>query len=192
MTPIDQPSASSAAAASIARATIGPKPTNSRSRPSRSVSPCPIGSTGGSTGGSPKPGIARVVQRERVVLGERRPEQRAQLLLVLRRGDHEVRQLALGGQREHALVRGPVLADEPRPVDRDQHRLVVLAHVVDGLVEGALQERRVERHDRAHPAHREAGRERDGVLLGDPDVEDAVRERVGELRHARSRSACRR
>ena len=31
-----------------------------------------------------EPGVARVVERERVVLGERRPEQRPQLLLVLR------------------------------------------------------------------------------------------------------------
>ena len=86
-------------------------------------------------------------------------------------------QLALGGQREHALVARPVLADEPGPVDGDQHRLVVLADVVDGLVERALQERRVERDDRPHAAHREPGRERHRVLLGDPDVEEPVRER---------------
>ena len=69
-----------------------------------------------------------------------------------------------------------VLADEPGPVDRDEHRLVVLADVVDGLVECPLQEGRVERHDRAHAAHREAGRERHRVLLGDPDIEHPVRE----------------
>ena len=120
MTPTDQPSASSASAASIARATIGPNPTNSRSRPSRRTSPRPIGRTAGSTGGEPEARVARVVQRERVVLAEGRPDQRAQLLLVLRRGDHEVRQLALRRQREHALVAGPVLADEARPVDRDE------------------------------------------------------------------------
>ena len=69
-------------------------------------------------------------------------------------------------------------------------RLVVLADVVDGLVEGALEERRVERHDRAHAAQRQAGRERDRVLLGDPDVEDAVRERRPRTWTSRSRSAC--
>ena len=127
--------------------------------------------------------IARIVQRERVILGERGPQQRAQLLLVLRRCDDQVRELALGGDREHALVRRAVLADEPGPVDRDQHRLVVLAHVVDGLVEGALEERRVQRDDRAHPAHRETGRERHGVLLGDPDVEHPLGEDLGELGH---------
>ena len=71
-----------------------------------------------------------------------------------------------------------------------QHRLVVLADVVDGLVERALEEGRVERDDRAHAAHRQAGRQRHGVLLGDPDVEEPVRERGLELGHARARSAC--
>ena len=150
MTPTDQPSASSASAASTraprsarTRRTAGRGP-RAGPRPGRS------GAIAGSTGGEPEPGVARVVQGERVVLGERGPEQRAQLLLVLRAGDHEVRQLALGGQREHALVARAVLADEPGPVDGEQDRLVVLADVVDGLVEGALEERRVERDDRPH------------------------------------------
>ena len=148
--------------------------------------------TDGATGAQPEPGIARVVQRERVVLAEAAVEQRPQLLLVLGRRDDEVRQLALGRQREHALVARAVLADEPGPVDRDQDRLVVLADVVDGLVEGPLEEGRVERHDRPHPAHRQPGRERHRVLLGDPDVEEPVRELGLELRHARCRSASRR
>ena len=78
-----------------------------------------------------------------------------------------------------------VLADEPGPVDGDQHRLVVLADVVDRLVEGPLEERRVERDDRSHAAHREPGRERHRVLLGDADVEEPVRELGLELGHAR-------
>ena len=88
--------------------------------------------------------VARVVQRERVVLAEGGAQQPAQLLLVLGRGDDEVGQLALGRQGEHALVAGAVLADEAGAVDADDHRRVVLADVVDGLVEGALQERRVD------------------------------------------------
>ena len=71
------------------------------------------------------------MQRERVVLGERGAHQRAQLLLVLRARDHEVRQLALRRDREHALVARSVLADEARAVDGKQDRLVVLADVVD-------------------------------------------------------------
>jgi hypothetical protein len=45
-------------------------------------------------------------------------------------------------------VAGPVLTDEPGAIDGQQHRLIVLADVVDGLVEGPLQEGRVDRDDR--------------------------------------------
>ena len=81
------------------------------------------------------------------------------------------------------------------------HRLVVLADVVDDLVEGPLEERRVQRDDRPLAAHRQAGRHRHRVLLGDPDVEEAIRElglelvQAGAGRHAggdRRRSAGRR
>ena len=78
----------------------------------------------------------------------------------------------------------PSSPTRPGAVDGDEDRLVVLADVVDGLVEGALEERRVERDDRPHPAHRQAGRHRHRVLLGDPDVEEPVRELGLELRQA--------
>ena len=110
-------------------------------------------------------------------------QQGPQLLLVLGRGDDQVRDLALRRQREHPLVARPVLADQPGPVDRDEHRLVVLADVVDRLVEGALEERRVERDHRAHAAHREPRRQRHRVLFRDPDVEEPVRVLGLELGH---------
>ena len=181
MTPTDQPSAASASATSMPRMTIGPKPTISSSAPSRRTSPWPTGMGVGSTAGRSKPGVARVVQRERVVLAERRAQQAPQLLLVLGRGDDQVRQLALGRDREHALVAGAVLAHEPGPVDADDDRLVVLADVVDRLVEGALEERGVERHERPHAAQRQARGEGHRVLLGDADVVHPVRERGLEL-----------
>ena len=130
-----------------------------------------------------EPGVARVVQRERMVLRERRVEQRSQLLLIARARDDEVRQLALGRQHEHALVAGPVLAHEAGAIHGDQHRLVVLTDVVDGLVECPLEEGRVERDDRSHPAQRQAGRERDRVLLGDANVEEPLGELGLELCH---------
>ena len=184
ITPTDQPRPSNASATSSARPVIGPKVTNRRSRPSRSTSPRPIGSTSGSRSGTPKPASRGIVERERVVLGERRAEQRAQLLLVPRAGDDEVRQHPLRRDREHALVAGAVLADEARAVDREQHRGVVLAHVVDRLVERPLEERRVQRHDRAHAAEGEARGERHRVLLGDADVDEPLGVRRLELRQA--------
>ena len=60
--------------------------------------------------------------------------------------------------------------------------MVVLADVVDGLIERALEEGRVDRDDRPPAAHREAGRHRHRVLLGDADVEEAVGELGLELR----------
>ncbi len=131
--------------------------------------------------GQVEPRIARVVQRERMLLLERGVHQPAQLLLVLGRGDDQVGQLALRGQREHALVAGAVLADKPRPVDADDHRLIVLADVVHELVEGALQEGRVDRHERPAAADRQSGGKRDGVLFGDAHVVHPVGERGLEL-----------
>ena len=52
--------------------------------------------------------------------------------------------------------------------------------VVHDLIETALQERRVDRHDRHDALRSEAGRERDGVLLADPDVEEPTREVLEE------------
>jgi hypothetical protein len=48
------------------------------------------------------------------------------------------------------------------------------ADVVDDLVEGALQEGRVDRAERLVALGRHAGGEEHGVLLGDADVEVAV------------------
>ena len=48
-------------------------------------------------------------------------------------------------------------------------------HVHEQLVEGAVQERRVDRDHRVHPAHRQARRAGHRVLLGDAHVEDPVR-----------------
>ena len=43
-----------------------------------------------------------------------------------------------------------------------------------GLVEGAREERRVDRDDRLESAHRHAGRRGHRVLLGDADVEESI------------------
>jgi hypothetical protein len=171
--------------------TIGPNPTKRRSRSLAQDLAPPDRQELRLHARKAEAGVAWVVERERMILGECRPQERSKLLLVLRRGDDEVRDLALRRQREHPLVARAVLADEAGPVDREKDRLVVLADVVDRLVERPLEEGRVERHDRPHAAHRDAGRQRDRVLLGDPDVEEPVGELRLELREPRSRSACR-
>ena len=88
-------------------------------------------------------------------------------------------------------MRGAVVADEPGPVDGEHHRQVLQADVLHQHVEGALQERRVQGDHRPHAADGEAGGEHGGVLLGDADVVEAVREpplerlETGALRHGR-------
>ena len=47
---------------------------------------------------------------------------------------------------------------------------------MDDLVVGALEEGRVDRRHRLHALERQAGREQDGVLLGDAHVVVAVRQ----------------
>ena len=136
--------------------------------------------------------VARVLDRERMRLAEGGAEEPPRLLLVARRGHDEVGQLAQRGEREDALVAGAVLADEAGTVDADDDRRVVLADVVDDLVEGALQERRVQRDEGALAREREARRQRHRVLLGDADVVEAPGEGLAEARRARCRSACRR
>ena len=117
--PTDQPSAASASATCRARARRSARSRRAGCRcPPGGPRLRPTGRISGVRSRQVEAGIARVVQRERVVLGERGPEQRPQLLLVLRAGDDEVRELALGGQREHALVARAVLADEAGPVHR--------------------------------------------------------------------------
>ena len=58
---------------------------------------------------------------------------------------------------------------------------------MDGLVEGPLEERRVERDHRAHAAHRQARGERDRMLLGDADIDEPLRKDGLEPRQARPR-----
>ena len=74
------------------------------------------------------------------------------------------------GDVEDAVVGRAVVADEPGAVHREDDVQLLQADVVDDLVEGALQEGRVDRADRLGALEREAGGEQDRVLLGDADV----------------------
>ena len=96
------------------------------------------------------------------------------------RHQHDVRQAAEIGDVEGAGMGRAVGADQPGAVHGEAHRQVLQRHVVHHLVVGALQEGRVDRAERLHALGRHAGGEGDGVLLGDADVEGALREALGE------------
>jgi hypothetical protein len=70
---------------------------------------------------------------------------------------------------------GAVGAGDAGAVEAEDHREAVQRDVVDDLVPRPVEERRVDRDDRAEAAHRHAGGAGDGVLLGDADVEESGR-----------------
>ena len=67
-------------------------------------------------------------------------------------------------------------ADHAAAVDREQHVEVLDRDVVHQLVVAALQERRIDRDHRLGAFAGHAGGERHRVLLGDGDVEVALRD----------------
>ena len=121
--------------------------------------------------GTPAAGPARIAERDRpVVMGERRAHHVDEHRLVARRHQHDVGQRAEVGDVEGAVVGRAVVADEPGAVHREDDVEALEADVVDDLVEGALEEGRVDRGDGLGALDREAGGEEDRVLLGDADV----------------------
>ena len=85
-----------------------------------------------------------------------------------------------------AVMRGAVGADQSAAVEREHDRQVLQRDVVDQLVVGALQERRVDRDHRPHAVAGKPGRKGDRVLLGDADIEVAVRELLLEAHQPRA------
>jgi len=71
-------------------------------------------------------------------------------------------------------------ADEPRAVHGEAHRQPLNGDVVHDLIVGALEKGRVNRGEGFHALGRKARRERYSVLLGDADIEAAVRKFLGE------------
>ncbi len=94
--------------------------------------------------------------------------------LVARRHHHDVGQAAQVGDVKRAVVRGPVVADQAGAVHGEDDVELLQADVVDDLVIGALQERRVDGRDGLAPLQGQARGEQDGLLLGDADVVVAV------------------
>ena len=79
-----------------------------------------------------------------------------------------------------------VFADQSGAVDGEQHVEVLHRDVVDQLIVGALEERRVDRHHRLHAFAGHAGRQRHRVLLGDGDIEVTLRVALAEGHQVRA------
>ena len=94
--------------------------------------------------------------------------------LVRRRHHRHVGQAGQIGEIERAGVGWAIGANVASAIDREAHRQVLNRDVVHHLIVGALEKGRVDRAERfvtlAGQSHGEGHR----VLLGDPDIEDAV------------------
>ncbi len=77
-------------------------------------------------------------------------------------------------------MRRTVRPDHAAAVDREQHVQVLDRHVVHQLVVAALQEGRIDRAHRFGALAGHAGGQRHRMLLGDGDVEVALRVLLGE------------
>jgi hypothetical protein len=80
-----------------------------------------------------------------------------------------------------------VRAYEARAIHREAHRQLLDHHVMYDLVVGALQEGGIDRAERLVALRRHSGREGDGMLLGDSDVEHPFGETFPEDIESRAR-----
>ena len=114
-----------------------------------------------------------------------------ELRLVGRSHEDEAGQAAEIGDVERAGVGRPVGADQTGAVHREAHRQRLDGDVMHHLVVAALQEGRVDRAERLVAFGGQARRKGHGMLLGNADVERAMRERLledidaGARRHRR-------
>ena len=171
------PASASRSAAFVAASTILPiASTHTRPSPSvtrRADSPCP---TSCSATCRAAPRGYRIATGPSSASVERVEHHLLQLLGARRREHAHARHVRQHRHVVHAVVRRAVGAGDAGAVEREDHRQAVEGDVVDDLVPGPVEERRVDRDDRPQPAHRHAGGGGDGVLLGDADVEEAVGE----------------
>jgi hypothetical protein len=125
-------------------------------------------------------GLGEAQHRGTVVDANRLAQLLAQRVGIARRRDADARHRAKDRQVPHAVVAGAVRTGDAGPVEHQGDREPVQRDVHQHLVEGPVEECRVDRHDRVQPGHRHAGGGGHRMLLGDADVEAPVGVRLGE------------
>ena len=95
--------------------------------------------------------------------------------------NHHARHAAEIGDVESAGMGRAVGADQPRPVDGEAHGQALDRHVVHHLVVGTLKEGRVDGGEGLKALGGEPRGESHRMLLGDADIEAALREGFREL-----------
>jgi hypothetical protein len=100
--------------------------------------------------------------------------------------DGHVGQTPKIGKIERPDMGCPVSADNAGAVDGEENRQVLYRDVVNQLIVGTLEKRRIDGDDRLHPFASESRRERKRVLLGDADIEIPIRIFAGEANQPRT------
>ena len=101
--------------------------------------------------------------------------------LVARRGEHRhARDLREEYEIEHTVMTRTVGAGDTGAVETEDHREAVQADIEVDLVDRPGEEGRVDGDERAEATHRHPGCRRDGVLLGDADIDAPIGEPVAE------------
>ena len=95
-------------------------------------------------------------------------------------------------QVPHSVVRSAIGAGDTGAVEDEGDARPVECAVHEDLVEGPVEEGRIDRDDRVQAGEGQAGGHRRGMLLGDADVEDAIGVGIGKTlqphrNHHRSR-----
>src|SRR5215469_15416002 len=109
----------------------------------------------------------------RVELG--RIKQVTQLAFIHRRTDDEIRDTAHISDIVGAMMRGPVLAYQPCPVETENDGQVLDGHIMNHLVVRSLHERRVDIAIYPHPLRSHAGAEGHCMLFTNANVKGAIR-----------------
>ena len=124
----------------------------------------------------PGPFAARIPERDRTfVIARRGCDHVNKFCFVGRRHDDHVRKACEIGDIEGSGVGCAVGADQAGSVNREPHRQILNRDVMHDLIVSTLQERRVDGAEGPKTLRGEAGREGHRVLLGDADIECALR-----------------
>mmetsp|Transcript_1232 Transcript_1232/g.3507 ORF Transcript_1232/g.3507 Transcript_1232/m.3507 type:complete len:279 (-) Transcript_1232:1230-2066(-) len=108
----------------------------------------------------------------------------SQFNLITGRHNGQVGNASQVGQIVASMMSRSVVAHNTGAVQHESHGQVLDGHVVDHLIVAALHERRVDTAEGLEALARHTGREGDGVLLGNADVEGALGEAAAEDVHA--------
>ena len=110
-----------------------------------------------------------------------------QIHLVHRRGNCQVRYRAQVSQVKHSVMRRPVLAYKPRPVQAEDHVKSLQCRIMNHLIIRPLHKRRINIAKRNHPLFRQSCGKRYRMTLCNPHIKRPFGKPLHQKRHRASR-----